>query len=232
MPSKNGWFSTASALELITNKINHTPCLNGWIWKLNTYPKVKNFLWKIEKDGLLTKERLNRQAIATTPGCMFCDCQDENFEHLFIKCPYTSGLIGAINNNVGQILRNLDTSNKRDRTILKELEQRLSKQEILDLVVSWWCIWHQRNKLVFQQSLDDKIDNMEGYIKLQLASWNKVKIWNDEEEERPKGTSNKPIKKQRNIVWKKPDQGFQKSTLMDLKGIMTQQQQDTLFETT
>ena len=50
--SRHGWLTTASALNMITehNKISGDE--NAWIWKIEWFPKVKNFLRKLIQKGL------------------------------------------------------------------------------------------------------------------------------------------------------------------------------------
>ena len=109
-PSKNGWFSTASALSLITKESLMNPNPNNWIWKLDTYPKVKNFLWKIDMNGLPTKQRLSEKQVAVPPGCLMCNSLHEDSIHLMIKCPHTLKITKSINANTEHTLRNYSPS--------------------------------------------------------------------------------------------------------------------------
>ena len=60
-PSKNGWFSTNSAFTYITKNKSKQNTDIEWIWKLDTFPKVKNFIWKMALDGIPTKATLRKR---------------------------------------------------------------------------------------------------------------------------------------------------------------------------
>ena len=87
-PNKSGWFSTKTAFELITNQTN-PPTDLSWVWKLDTYPKVKNFLWKICHDGLPTKARLSEKHVSVPLACDACNNPFEDLNHFLFKCPKT-----------------------------------------------------------------------------------------------------------------------------------------------
>ena len=39
---------------------------NDWLWKMDTTPKVKNFIWRMTKDGLATSKRLAGKGVVVT----------------------------------------------------------------------------------------------------------------------------------------------------------------------
>lgn len=182
-PSKNGWFSTASAIELVTKTNAMNPSPNNWIWKLDTFPKVRNFLWKIDTNGLPTKARLRAKHISTPTGCLMCFCTVEDSPHLMVTCPHTLNITRKINPKTEQVLRTYDITNKTPAAILTEIHQKLGKTEFTELAVIWWCLWLQRNKLAFQQIPNDFIPDLEKHINSQIEIWTKTKTWTDEEKE-------------------------------------------------
>ena len=209
-PCKNDGLSTSSAIKLIAKEERQVQNPNKWIWKLDTYPKVKNFLWKVDMNGLPTKARLLQKHIHVTPDCLMCNCRLENTEHLLISCPHTQNIVRSINKQTNQVLRTIDTREKTPRQILAELKERLGLQEFTELATIWWCIWTQRNKLAFQQTPNDFIANLEIYIKQQLLHWKKTKNWSEEEDGLDKQIQPRRKSARKIAKWAKPPRNVYK----------------------
>jgi len=54
------------------------------IWKEKIPPKIKMFLWLIEKKANLTKDNMLKRKLVGSPTCHFCN-QNESTNHLFLK---------------------------------------------------------------------------------------------------------------------------------------------------
>lgn len=44
---------------------------------------------------------------------------------------------------------NINDPNKSFRETLAEISNKIEKKDMEDLALIWWCIWHQRNKTLF-----------------------------------------------------------------------------------
>ncbi|KAL1188434.1 hypothetical protein V5N11_026817 [Cardamine amara subsp. amara] len=55
------------------------------VWKLNTAPKLKHFLWRMITNVLATGTALRHQQILTDAAC---SQEEENIHHLVFLCPY------------------------------------------------------------------------------------------------------------------------------------------------
>lgn len=102
-PDKRVWLGTATGEY--TNKSGYkvalkirereNPIVNemqdiDWfksVWKLNTSPKVKLFLWKVLHNAIPVGEQLAIRNIAVDTRCKRCNTL-ESINHLFIHCPY------------------------------------------------------------------------------------------------------------------------------------------------
>ncbi|PRQ57334.1 putative ribonuclease H-like domain, reverse transcriptase zinc-binding domain-containing protein [Rosa chinensis] len=60
----------------------------SWIWKLQTIPRVKNFLWRACHGILPTKSNLFRRHIASSAECQLCLHPNETTEHALLTCPW------------------------------------------------------------------------------------------------------------------------------------------------
>ena len=80
-------------MELIQKTTTLRATENLWIWKLKISPKIKHFLWKLNNDGLPTKERLRQNHIGITGGCILCQNNFEDTTHLLFQCPITKEVL-------------------------------------------------------------------------------------------------------------------------------------------
>lgn len=105
-PSKSGapdklvWLGTSSgdyttksgylkALELSNEQSQtHTGPVIDWnssVWRLQTNPKIKFFVWKVFKEALPVGERLAARNISVDTTCKVCN-NVESINHLFLHC--------------------------------------------------------------------------------------------------------------------------------------------------
>ncbi len=110
-PSTDGWFSTKSSINLIHKEKGHSPTRTDWIWKLNIPQKIKHFMWRIIKDGLPTKGKLEQRHISVPTQCEFCNQTYEDFYHLFVNCQNTRNIIRTIDPKIEKVLASLTNHN-------------------------------------------------------------------------------------------------------------------------
>lgn len=58
------------------------------IWKLETIPRVRNFMWRVMNKAIASKEALFHWKCAPDPLCPICENEVETPEHLFLLCPW------------------------------------------------------------------------------------------------------------------------------------------------
>jgi len=202
---RNGNFSTRSAYELISN--NKTPRIDyhSWIWKLNTYPKIKNFLWRLSHNGLPTKMKLYQKNIVIPLSCNACQNPEEDVKHLFFQCPFTINQIYEQDPVTLGYIRNINLNNEQIKTILLDLSSTMPKEKIIILATTWWAIWYFRNQNLFLTNPTEKIQNLPRFIKTLRLNWGKTRNLNKEPTENIHTLKKQPPRKKRNIHWVKPD---------------------------
>lgn len=72
-----------------TTSFQPPPSLWTNIWKLNTPPKIRIFMWNLCQNALPTKDNLFRMKILPDPICPLCSHERETAEHLFLLCYWT-----------------------------------------------------------------------------------------------------------------------------------------------
>ena len=204
--NRNGQFTTASAYDLIAN--NQKPNIDyfSWIWKLNTYPKIKSFLWKIAQDGLPTKVKLQQKHIYTPQNCVSCQCLSEDVFHLFLKCPFTIKQLDKQDLSIFKRIQNINTDNRQTKEILLQIKNTLSKKDFIVLATTWWAIWINRNITLFHTNDDEIIKYLFIYIQNLRKNWEKTNhLYLDKHEINNVKLKQTQTRKKKNISWKKPN---------------------------
>jgi len=77
-PEKNGHYTVKSAYRLCVEEIVDNSHLRkneywGGIWKLKVPPKVKSMVWRVCRECLPTRVRLNRRGVTCPSTCVLCN---------------------------------------------------------------------------------------------------------------------------------------------------------------
>lgn len=81
----NQKFYVALAYQSIIEP-HSTSMASEWIWKLNTQPKLKFFIWLLWCDSLPQRELLYKRRIIDTPVCLFCQSSPKTSLHTLRDC--------------------------------------------------------------------------------------------------------------------------------------------------
>lgn len=88
--------------------------------------KIKNFIWRMAMDRLATSSRLAVKGIGVPLVCPLCNHPEEDFVHLFGRCPYTVNIVKMINRKTDGILENMNIRNRKITDILEEIKTKLT----------------------------------------------------------------------------------------------------------
>ena len=84
--STRGGFDVKSAYKLAEHT-NYMPALStGWIWKINTLPRIKTFIWRCVHDSIGVKGCLARRGFGTDDLCPICQEEKESALHALRDC--------------------------------------------------------------------------------------------------------------------------------------------------
>ena len=116
----------------------------NWLWKSACQNKHKVYFWLLLNDRLSTRELLKRKnMVLPSFTCVCCTLSVEELVcHLFINCPFAQLCWSSIGLVVGQ-----DDA----FTTLENLKIQLGVPFSMDIIITMcWCIWMQRNDLIFR----------------------------------------------------------------------------------
>lgn len=134
--NRDGWFSTSLEYSYITQSKGLTNNNLNWIWKLDTYPKIKNLLRKIANNGLHIKTRLRMQCINVPQNCFFCPNTLEDFFHLFTKCPFILKNLHKINIHTANNTINTNKDDIASSTFITNIIQNMDSKLQIDYLPS------------------------------------------------------------------------------------------------
>jgi hypothetical protein len=116
------------------------------IWKLKTPQRIKNFIWRLARDILPTRGRLQRKGLAIDTTRPLCFEAEENREHMFMRCRLAQQTWFSSSLGLHVPLQ---------MSLKDWLAEWLSKKNLLASQLfgtTLWKIWQGRNNLVFQNS--------------------------------------------------------------------------------
>ena len=113
-------------------------------------PKSVFILWLAIQDRLSTKDRLTQWRLNCSPGCVLCDKYDENREHLFFECEYSSSIwknVLKTLNISGPHLKFPEVTEFIQRQARKNTKR--SQLLVMCFAEAIHSIWLERNRKIF-----------------------------------------------------------------------------------
>lgn len=150
---KDGEYSVRSAYHLLCDEkarlqpgpsIPHKSKLWKEIWRAPIPSKIRNFMWRLAKNILPTRENIHKKGITLDLQCPLCHRDEESAHHLFLKCDMFK--LSLFSSHLGShIPMGVDLHD----WLLKWLtcQDPLGAQFFYTLL---WKFWTGRNEVVFK----------------------------------------------------------------------------------
>jgi len=153
----NGLYSVRSAYRDICNHHDtmlHHRVPRHWntIWNLKLPPKIKNFLWRICRNCLLTRVRLIAKGIDCPNICAVCMEKDEDEKHLFFECD--KSIVCWQRFNLWNSIYHCWSPNVSCHELIFAILQQLDIPQQQIFAVTLWSIWKQRNNRVWNDVVE------------------------------------------------------------------------------
>jgi hypothetical protein len=152
----NGEYSVKSGYHLAKERFANEECCCSnqqaitakWktIWGIRGRRVVKIFLWKACRNILPTKEHLFRKHVTTDPLCPICKLFPETIDHILWGCSSARDVWTECSSKLQKCTS--DVCEFRD--IIIKMSERLSMEEMHEMVTVARLIWLRRNKFVFE----------------------------------------------------------------------------------
>ena len=127
----------------------------GWIWKLDTLPKIINFLWLCMHKSVLVKNTLFSRGIIEENNCSLCKRMLETIGHLLRECIYACDFWYKVN-----IPHMVVPSFQAIDDVYNWLRVNCLSKAMHHSSVPWryvfsfaiWELWKHRNKVAFKNT--------------------------------------------------------------------------------
>ena len=108
--------------------------------------KVRMFLWRACLNCLPTRDKLHQRRMNVDTRCELCLQQTVTVHHIIWECPFAQNVWALFSG------RTQKCSNVASDFFLlfRQMQRKLSQQELEKWAVTAWVIWTARNKFYFQ----------------------------------------------------------------------------------
>ncbi|XP_031120447.1 uncharacterized protein LOC116023586 [Ipomoea triloba] len=149
--STSGVVSVASAFSFVAG-LDSDDTSHEWIWRLLCAEKIKIFLWKISKNGLVTNAERTRRGLAAEADCPCCGFHEESLDHIFRQCVTALECWGKSSPPTWFTAANhLPLSDWIKMACTRFTGEGQKASWSLDFPYILWHIWLARNNVVFNR---------------------------------------------------------------------------------
>jgi ribonuclease HI len=122
------------------------------IWKATVPNRVKNFLWRLAKNILPTRDNLSKKGVQIENLCPLCNAEPETVDHIFLHCQ-----IARLTWFASQIGVHVPQNMPLNQWLLQGLNCEETMGAKLFCVLLW-KMWGARNNLIFNNKPVNPID--------------------------------------------------------------------------
>jgi hypothetical protein len=155
---------SSKSLYAIINFRGVQPVFLPAVWDLKIPPRVQIFLWLLSQNKIMTRDNLRHRGIQETLKCELCS-ELESVKHLFFDC-LVSRLLWSVVQEIFDV-EIVDYLSLASKWLCNK------KFEQLNVVSSAviWCIWNNRNHLVFNRKTWLSMKQVWGLLLSYLRIW-------------------------------------------------------------
>ena len=129
-----------------------------WIWKIQSLPKIKFFLWQCSHDSIPNHILLANRGMNISPLCLTCNSAPETIIHALRDCPKAQSFWNSFS-SLCSAASFYDTQLMVWLRINCKSMQQCNATELdcaIIFPIAVWVLWLHRNNLVFGKSATQK----------------------------------------------------------------------------
>ncbi|CAJ2667453.1 unnamed protein product [Trifolium pratense] len=149
---QNGEYTVKSGYRLLMQKIKEEKqrgMTGSWkaLWQIRAPPKVKHLLWRICRDCLPTRTRLQHHHVQCPAICELCRGANEDSRHVLFDCEESkncwnvAGLYDVITGRLNQY--------NDAKEVIFDICSKESKDVAGRVAMTIWLIWNNRNQWIW-----------------------------------------------------------------------------------
>ena len=125
-------------------------------------PKVRTFIWRACSDMLPTRTNLCQRKIPLDPICAICNQHDETVTHTLWGCPRARNVWAMV---AGKLQKRNSVA-EDFYSLVRELMDVLTSNEMEVWAIVSWAIWNARNRYLFDRKQTHPSDIFRGAMTL------------------------------------------------------------------
>lgn len=150
--------------------------LKSKVWKVNTAPKIRIFMWKALSNALFVTDELIARGMKVDPRCERCGFANESINHVLFVCP-VARLLWA---QIGFPFPSRGFENQslfENFAYLLEIAAKKEIPEVLSRMFPWilWMLWKNKNAFIFEGKVFEVEATVEK-IKEDVRQWFEVHL--------------------------------------------------------
>ncbi|CAN0914975.1 Putative ribonuclease H protein At1g65750 [Linum grandiflorum] len=172
--SKYGEYTVRSAYCFLLERVGDMEtlrCEGEWtkLWALKLPPKIKHFAWRVGRDVLPTRRKLQERHVTVLGECGTCATGiEDDAWHLFLACDFANECWeeARLGGWVAHIRDRSDSFMQWFMIVLQEANDQQCKQALAII----WALWRERNARVWKSSTQVARSVVEGALET-VAAW-------------------------------------------------------------
>lgn len=155
---KKGQYSVKSAyrvcMEVLADK-EDLKVDGDWptIWSMKVPPKVKSFLWRLCRNCIPVRTRLQRKGVQCPMSCVRCDSEPETSWHVFLDCPSSNICWQKL--NLWHIIEPFLLVSNDFSALFFQVIKHLSAENVSIFAMTLWSIWKSRNLKLWESTQEE-----------------------------------------------------------------------------
>ncbi|MBA0670440.1 hypothetical protein Goklo_029296 [Gossypium klotzschianum] len=145
----HGCYTSKSAYSwLLLKEMGYGPHRFLWkaLWKLDTLPKIRVFVWRVGHEILPMNCKITSIRQGFDNGCPRYGAETETMLHALKDCPTSKAVLSTRGWSKSFIFKNYDHC----IDWLEDLMRVLDKRAMADLMTTLWNCWNNRNNFIFR----------------------------------------------------------------------------------
>jgi hypothetical protein len=145
---KNGHYSVRSAYRLCVEVLTDSTHLRRdgyWqgIWRLKVPPKIKNLVWRICRNVVPTRRRLQDKGVQCPLDCVMCNGPEEDLDHICLICPFSVQVWQHL--GFWNVIRQTRANTGSVAECIFSLLQHYNNEDCQRFTTILWSLWKHRN---------------------------------------------------------------------------------------
>jgi ribonuclease HI len=219
---KNGHYSVKSAYRLCVNVLTDSSHLRRdgfWqgIWRLKVPPKIKNMMWRMCRNVIPTRRRLQDKGVQCPLTCVVCNGPEEDLDHICFTCPFSVQVWQRI--GFGNFIQQTRNNTGSVTDCLFALLQHYNVENSQRFTAMLWSLWKHRNLKLWQDVNETEAQVIDRAFHL-IDDWGSANI--DIQEQTlprapliglPRDNQDRASTSSSDTSWKRPQQGSLKCNI-------------------